>query len=221
MVYLRCMKSLSLTKPQVLIIIGLPGSGKSFFARQFSETFSAPVVSYDQIRHGIFEQASYDKNELSTIQRIADYQLNELLKTQKTVIFDGGGDTRSQRMDLRKRVRGAGYDTLLIWVQTDSATARYRSMKRSSRRIDDQYNQSLSAQQYEYLAKRFTAPISSESSVVVSGKHTYPTQAKVVLKKLVIPREEQANSRLATKHGSDFATRTPERPLQRRNILIR
>ena len=45
------MKSLSLAKPLVLVVIGLPGAGKSFFARQFSETFGAPMVSGDRIRH--------------------------------------------------------------------------------------------------------------------------------------------------------------------------
>ncbi len=209
------MKSLSLSKPLVLITIGIPGSGKSFFARQFSETFSAPVVSYDKLRHLLFANSTFNKQEQDLINTIADSEIEELLKTQKTFIIDGGGSSKVQRMDLRKKAHAAGYDTLLIWVQTDQNTAKYRSMKRSSRRNDDKYNVSLSSEQYDQLEKRFTQPQPAETVVVISGKHTYPTQAKVVLKKLVTPRAEAAQT--IVNHGS----RTPNASAPRRNVIIR
>lgn len=215
------MKSLSLVKPLVLVMIGLPGSGKSFFARQFSETFGAPIVSHDKIQHILYKNPQYDKNEFGIIQQVANSQLEELLKTQKTFILDGGGNSRAQRMELRKTVRVAGYDTMLVWVQTDTNTSQYRSMKRTSQRLDDLHKQSLSAEQYELLSKRFSPPISSEALVVVSGKHTYPTQAKVVLKKLVIPRQENISAHLASKHDTTNPTSFSERPMPRRNIMIR
>lgn len=209
------MKSLSLSKPLVLITIGIPGSGKSFFARQFSETFSAPVVSYDKLRHLLFANSAFNKQEQDLINTIADSEMEELLKTQKTFIIDGGGASKVQRMDLRKKAHAAGYDTLLIWVQTDKNTAKYRSMKRSSRRNDDKYNASLSSEQYDHLEKRFTQPQPTEAVVVISGKHTYPTQAKVVLKKLVTPRAEAAQT--IVNHGN----RTPDASAPRRNVIIR
>ncbi len=209
------MKSLSLSKPLVLIVIGSPGSGKSFFARQFSETFSAPVVSYDRLRHVLYPQANYDKSEESTLAAIAEIEIDELLKTGKTFIVDGGGFAKTQRAALRKKASASSYDTLLVWVQTDQNTAKYRSMKRSNRRKDDQYNNSLSSQQYDQLAKRFSAPATNEPSVVISGKHTYPTQAKVVLKKLVTPREQAA--RTIVNHPD----RSPDASAPRRNVIIR
>lgn len=216
---LAIMKSLSLTKPLLLITVGLPGSGKSFFARQFSATFSAPVVSIDRIRHTLYENPSYGKDEASLIQSIAQIQIEELLKTQKTFLLDGAGATRAERVELRRLARESGYDILLIWVQTDQATSQYRSMKRSSRKLDDQFNQSLSQAQYEQLAKRFTAPASNEPTLVISGKHTYPTQAKIVLKRLVAPREAETKV-VPIKEHVGRAPSTTEKPA-RRNVLIR
>ncbi len=209
------MKSLSLSKPLVLITIGIPGSGKSFFASQFSETFNAPVVSYDKLRHTLFSDNGFAKQEQDLVNTIANIELEELLKTQKTFIIDGAVASKIQRMEIRKKAQQAGYDTLLIWVQTDKNTAKYRSMKRSSRRSDDKYNSSLSSEQYDQLEKRFVIPQPTEAAVVISGKHTYATQAKVVLKKLVTPRAQAAQS--IVNHDG----RTPDASAPRRNVIIR
>lgn len=211
------MKSLTLNKPLVLAMIGLPGSGKSFFARQFSETFSAPVISYDRLRHIIYPETGYGKDEQTLLQQVAYYETDELLKTQKTFILDGGGMARLQRVELRKKFRAAGYDLLLVWVQTDEDTAKYRSMKRSSRHRNDQYNRSLTSEEYNQLARKFSTPLSKEPSVVISGKHTYPTQAKIVLKRLVAPRTEAVNKQPIVNHGG----RSPDAEPPRRSVIIR
>jgi predicted kinase len=203
------MKSLSLAKPLILIVIGTPGSGKSFFARQFSETFSAPEVNYDRLHHTLSSTS-----DSTVVNQVAEFEIDELLKTQKTFIIDGAGYSRAQRVALRKKAQESGYDTLLVWVQTDENTAKYRSMKRSSRRKDDQYNTSLTSQQYDALVKKFNPPAVNEQSVVISGKHTYATQAKVVLKKLVSSRAE---ARPIVNHGD----RAPDANPPRRNVIIR
>ncbi|MEK7621153.1 MAG: ATP-binding protein [Patescibacteria group bacterium] len=209
------MKSLSLSKPLILIVVGLPGSGKSFFARQFSETFSAPSVSYDRLRFIMFPGQGFTKDEQSTIDQVANFEVDELLKTKKTFIVDGGGLTRVHRLEIRKKAQAKDYDTLLVWVQTDQNTAKYRSMKRSSRRKDDKYNTSLTGQQYEQLAKRFSPPSSNEASIVISGKHTYATQARMVLKKLVTPRASDTQTIV------NHANRSPNASSPRRNVIIR
>lgn len=91
------MKSLSLTKPLVLMVVGVPGAGKSFFAKQFSETFSAPLVSYDALRTELYAEEPYDKQQSEIVDKIANLQLKELLKTKKTIIIDGLTNTRKDR----------------------------------------------------------------------------------------------------------------------------
>jgi len=209
------MKSLSLAKPLVLVTIGLPGAGKSFFARQFSETFSAPVISYDRMRHVLSSVVDQARDTQNLLGELAAYQLDELFKTKKSFMLDGAGATRTQRAELRKLARAAGYDVLLIWVQTDNSTSKYRSMKRSARRTDDRYNSSLSADEYDQFAKRFTSPQKNEAYVVISGKHTYAAQARIVLKKLVAPREAQP----IVGHGGRKPADDASPP--RRGILVR
>ena len=195
------MKSLSLSKPHLIIVVGIPGSGKSFFADKFPETFHAPIVSHGRI-------ADHLEHDSDAAGAIALDQLNELVKTHQSIFLDGLADSRTTRSDLARGARTAGYGCLIVWVQTDPATAK----NRSSRKNTDTNSRQLSGADYDHAAKQFVPPTAIERPVVISGKHTYATQAKVVLKRLSEPRAAISKQTVA-----------PVRPDQpnRRNITIR
>jgi predicted kinase len=183
------MKHLSLAKPHLIVMVGIPGSGKSFFAEKFTDTFGAPYVSLDRITALV----EGDTNAVITL------QLGELLKTNQLIVLDGDSSTKTDRMALAKKARDAGYEILFVWVQTDEATARSRKKHYSS-------------EEYDKQLKYFTPLAASEKPLVVSGKHTYASQAKVVLKKLSTPRAEVTNH--------DKPPARPERP-NHRSIIVR
>lgn len=211
------MKSLTLSRPLVIMVVGIPGAGKSFFARQFAETFGAPVVSYDRLRSTIFPESSFTKAEDAILQDIADYEINELLKTHKTFLIDGGVNTRIERAGIERRAKSKDYHTLIVWVQTDEPTCKFRATKRSNKRKGDEWNTSITDDVFNAQVKRLIAPSRLEPQVVISGKHTYATQAKVVLKKLVSPREEEAQI-LHPPDRNSHDDHTP--PAQRRSITV-
>ena len=190
---LSYMKSLSLAKPHLIIMVGLPGSGKSFFADKFAETFHAPYVSLQKI------SGLTSKNDVA----IAQLQLDELLKTSQSIIFEGASSTKTERAALAKKARAAGYEPLLVWVQVDPFTAKDRSTSIK--------NAPLSVEEFERASKRFTPPSSLEKPLVISGKHTYASQVKVILKKLSTPRVEVSSSQVPARSPHSL----------RRNITIR
>ena len=188
------MKSLSLTRPLVIMMIGLPGAGKSFFARQFAESFNAPLISTDQLRTEIIGEPSYSKDEDVLLDRLATQFAQELFKTKKSFIIDGGCNPRTNRQDIERLAKAKGYGILLIWVQTDGPTCRQRATKRSATREGDLLNVSMTNEAFDNLVKRFTAPSASEPYFVISGKHTFATQLRVILKKLTPARDEVAQA---------------------------
>jgi predicted kinase len=183
------MKSLSLSRPLVITLIGLPGSGKSFFARQFADMFGAPLVSVDHIRHTISPDSHYNPQEDLLINELAHSQIVELLKTGKTFLIDGGLNHRPSRLAVERLASKNGYGKLTIWVQTDEPTSISRSMRRSDKRPTDALNAPMDSDMFMRYKKQFTVPSPSENVIVISGKHTFATQARVVLKKLVSPRD--------------------------------
>jgi len=187
------MKHLSLAKPHLVVTVGIPGSGKSFFAEKFATTFGAPYVCYEKL-------AQLVNGEVSSALLM---QLDELLKTKQSVIYDGPSESRASRSELAKKAREAGYTVLYVWVQTDQTTAKTRY---------SQAHKSVSEDEYEKGVKRFTPPNTIEKALVISGKHTYATQAKVVLKRLSTPRTEIS--------GHQKAPLRTDRPTGR-NIIVR
>ena len=119
------MKSLSLNQPHAIVMVGIPGRGKTFFATKFSDTFHAPLVSVESILpHAESVEAAH---------KLADKQLEELLKTNQSLVLEMAASTRTERMDLAKRLRAKGYAPLVVWVQTDPETARQRVAKDKSK----------------------------------------------------------------------------------------
>ncbi len=180
------MKSLSLTTPHVIFVIGMPGVGKTYFATKFSETFGAPFVEADKLRSiATLGQPNFSQDEQSIVDQLVLQQARELFKAKQTFIIEGTTEARIDRQNMSKLAKANGYEPMFVWVQTDSDTARLRATK--SGRVNKDKALILPESRYEYLVKRFTAPTAIENAAVISGKHTYASQARAVLKRLAEP----------------------------------
>lgn len=168
------MKSLSLSSPHIIAMVGLPGSGKTQFAEQFADTFAAPCLSADQ-----FVQLGGDSDATDAAVLTV---LGEMMKTKQTIVFDGATYRRIARAELVKQARRHGYRVLFVWVQTDPATTKQRALK------------AMSLEEFEQRCKRFSPPHELEPAVVISGRHTYSTQARTVLKRLTESRGQAGES---------------------------
>ncbi|MDO4271572.1 MAG: ATP-binding protein [Candidatus Saccharibacteria bacterium] len=180
------MEALTLSSPMVIEVVGLPGAGKSFFASQFADTFGAAMVSCDKIRWTLFANHTYSDTENSIVDQVADMMITELLRTRKTFVLDGGYNTNAARKAMLARAHKNGFRVLTIVVQTDEPTSKRRATKRSDKKVGDQYKQSMTNEQFELACQQYEEPQTSQDDVVViSGKHTYNTQAKTVLRRMV------------------------------------
>lgn len=147
-------------------MVGTPGAGKTQFATEFSHMFGAPLLSSDSLYNLSDDETAVQKTTVTI--------LKELLKTRQTVILDGPTERRAWRSDIARAARDAGYKPLFVWVQTDPAMSRARWL-RARRGEEALFDQKL---------RMFSPPHSSEPYMVISGRHTYNTQAKTLLKRL-------------------------------------
>src|ERR1035438_8089419 len=76
-----------LTKPVLIILYGFPGSGKTFFARQFSEEIKAANINGDQLRYEFFENPNYTKDEDDMVDHLSLFMVSQFLQTGVSVIY--------------------------------------------------------------------------------------------------------------------------------------
>jgi predicted kinase len=174
------MKPHSTASPHAIIMVGIPGSGKSSFAEKFADTFQAPIIN----RLKLQKDLGLD-NEQSD--KMAEIMLGEYVKTRRTLMLEGGLDTKEEREALIKRLAKAGYRTLMVWVQTDTAEAQRRASKPYPQ------GSGISPEDFDAIIHTFEPPSGKETPVVISGKHTYTTQLKIVLKQLALDVRSQSS----------------------------
>lgn len=177
------MKSLSLTAPHAIIMVGIPGSGKTFFAQKFAETFHAPLITAEAV-------LPYAADNEAATTLIRNF-VGELIKTSQTMVLEIGGNTRRERTDFAKSLRKNGYVPLFVWVQVDPETARVRAEKKG-----------MDQATFDEQVRSFKPLHSAENPLVISGKHTYATQAKTVLKRLSGPRAEISSHKQPPARGN-------------------
>lgn len=172
------MKPLTAASPHAIIMIGIPGSGKSTFAERFAETFQSPIVSQTKL------QREFGLNREGG-EALRDIILKEYMKTHRTLLIDGGLDSKDKREEMVRRLVKAGFRPLIVWVQTDTNEAFRRAAKPFP------HGSSMQSDEFDIELNQFDAPGEKEKMVVISGKHTYASQLKIILKQLATPDHTQ------------------------------
>lgn len=99
---------------QLTVLIGIPGSGKSSYARRLGK----PAINLDRIREQLYGDASvlgYGPEVL----RVARGQLERLAAEGKDAVFDATHARPSSRMRTVRMGRELGYRRIVgVWLRT-------------------------------------------------------------------------------------------------------
>lgn len=172
------------TKPLLVLLYGFPGSGKTFFARQLSESLGAAHVQSDRIRSELFEQPRYDQRENVIVSRLLDYMTEEFLNAGVSVVYDVNAARLAKRRVLRDLARKAHIQPILVWLQIDADSSFDRAVKRDRRHNDDKYAMNLDRTTFDAMIGQMQNPGRDEDYIVISGKHTFGTQQSAITKRL-------------------------------------
>ena len=163
MCYNRSIMEGNKSKPRALLVFGAPCSGKTTFAEKFGKKFKIADYDLDSLR----EEHGFSHEQTMVI-------LEQILKTRQTIMVQGGLNTEKERIEMRNMLRENGYEPTLIWIQTDVSTIRTRlkSKFKSVSKAKDFYEKAIATME---------APNENEHAIILSGKHTFETQAKHVV----------------------------------------
>jgi predicted kinase len=118
----------------LIVMCGVPGCGKSTFAKQFAKTHKdVKIVSRDAIRFSMVKSnEEYFKHEKEVLKRFYG-DIDAALKVYEYVIADATHLSRSSRNALFRHVNTKGIFVVGLWIETPLSTCLERNAGRSGR----------------------------------------------------------------------------------------
>ena len=92
----------------VIIVFGLPGSGKSYFASRLSQLMSAHYINSDRVRKKLFKKSVYSKEEKESIYNHMLEATKEFVKNGKHVVLDATFHKSETREPFIESMKGKG-----------------------------------------------------------------------------------------------------------------
>lgn len=116
----------------LLMMVGLPGTGKSSVVEELLKKLPAIVVSTDSVRLLMRNQPTYTAAERMLVYEVCYAIIESRLKKGQRVIFDGSNYLAARRDFLRKLAQRVGAPVATCYVQAAQETIRERLHRRNS-----------------------------------------------------------------------------------------
>jgi len=117
-------------KPVLLLLCGLPGTGKSFLARRLMESLPFVIIESDWIRKILFPQPRYTAQESRWVHRTCHALIAKLLKRGVRVIYDATNLIEYHRELVYRIAERAGARLLVVKTVASEEVVRDRLMAR-------------------------------------------------------------------------------------------
>jgi len=72
----------------IIIVFGLPGSGKSYFATNLANVINADYINSDQVRRAMLDVRVYSQREKLAVYNQMLVQMHKTIKQHKNVVLD-------------------------------------------------------------------------------------------------------------------------------------
>jgi predicted kinase len=118
--------------PVLIIVSGLPGSGKSYFSRRLAERMPLPIIESDAMRQILSAKPDYSQTESGRLFRACHALMDELLRKGISVIFDATNLIENHREQLYRIADRAGAKLILIRVEAPPQVVQQRLERRQA-----------------------------------------------------------------------------------------
>jgi predicted kinase len=121
-------------KPVIIMLSGLPGTGKSYLSHKLAELLGFTNVESDAVRKELFPKPSYSTKESATVFRSLHNLLKERLENGLSVIFDATNLEERYREIVYKIAGRSGAKLILVEVEAPPELVRKRLESRTQHR---------------------------------------------------------------------------------------
>lgn len=184
----------------LLIMVGLPGTGKSSIVEQLQKNLDCTVISTDNVRLQMRNQPTYTAAEMMLVYEVCYSIIEVRLRQGQRVIFDASNYLAARREHLAKIARRCGAPVAVCSVQAAQETIRERLRQRISgnRRKSDLSDADWSVYKWMVEAQE---PVIGEH-IIVDTTSNPPELLAVKLKKYWLECEENSEGNIGLQSKS-------------------
>lgn len=103
----------------IIIVFGLPGSGKSYFASKLAERINARYVNSDVIRRELFDMRKYSREEKMNVYNVMFREMKKAILQNKSIVLDATFYKRSIRNKFIEAVNKIGKRIIFIEIRAE------------------------------------------------------------------------------------------------------
>jgi predicted kinase len=116
----------------LLVMVGLPGTGKSMIVERLIEFIPAAVIGTDTVRRYMRQFPTYTAAEMMFVYQVCHQVIERRLNRGQRVIFDGTNHAAARRQQLFEIARKHNAPLAVCQVQASEEVIRQRLMTRKS-----------------------------------------------------------------------------------------
>lgn len=131
---------------KAIFTAGIPGSGKTTIVKKLTAGTGMKIVSFDELYEYLIKNANDHDAALEKSSSLLDKKLSTYLDGRLGVIVDKTSWDYNKVKDIKGMLEKLGYDTLMVYVNTDLNVAKERAKSRfktTGRSVDDEYIDSV------------------------------------------------------------------------------
>jgi len=121
-------------RASLVVLVGLPGSGKSTFARELAKRHPSAILDSDALRQELFAVPEHSKKEHSRLFPALHHLMGRLLSRGVTVIVDATNLKESSRKPYYEIAKEHDAPIILVRVEAPIGVIRDRLRKREAER---------------------------------------------------------------------------------------
>lgn len=182
--------------PLLVVFLGFPGSGKTYFATRLAEKLQAVTFNSDALRLAMFGTLENIEHIRQTDQprlyadvfSALDYATAQTLRAGHSVIYDAQQTKRRDRKSKEELAKKVDAIPVLVWIKTSPQVALRRGQEREARADSHQYD----AEKMKMLVERFDkvtdVPEPNENLIEINGELPFEEQYAVFEQEVAVLR---------------------------------
>ena len=148
----------------IVIVFGLPGSGKSYFASRLAKMINADYINSDRVRKEMFKSRTYSEQEKAAVYNEMLEKMKEAVSQRRNLVLDATFNKNETRNMFIQEMKGKGKIFFIeVWADENIADVRLKESRAYSEADFEVYK--LIRQHWEPLIERHLLLESTDENI--------------------------------------------------------